>query len=140
MSRFRDRFAGRSLRVAPALTYALVDFVASVADLPPGGLPPSGPLGLVGFDKWIHVTSYAVFAVLVVVAFGPITRRSLSLTAALVSVYGVGIELVQSLFPLRTTSRYDVFANEFGIAVGLALVVGVAWARAKRAHRQSVAD
>jgi hypothetical protein len=63
-----DLRATRRVRAVPAVCYAVVVLVASVVDPPAGGSVSTGPLGLVGFDKWLHGLGYAVLAALLAYA------------------------------------------------------------------------
>lgn len=101
-------------RAVPAVLYAAVVFAASVADPPSGGLPLAGPFGLVGVDKWIHVGTYAALAVLVAYALWTTTSRRLIAAVVVASAYGLGIEVVQSVLPLRAFELLDVLANTLG--------------------------
>jgi VanZ family protein len=114
-------------RTVPAIVYAGIVFAASVVNPPSGGQPAVGPLGLVGADKWVHAIAYAVLTVLLAYALWATTFRLLVVVAVVASVYGLGIELVQSALPFRTFDRLDAAANTLGVLVaGLVLWV-VSW-------------
>lgn len=107
------------LRWGTVIAVAAALFVASVVP-PSGGVPELGPLGLVGFDKWLHTAGYAGLGAALFVALRP-TRRlrdALALAVCLAAVYGVGIELVQALFPARQTDPTDALANTVGAILG----------------------
>lgn len=104
-------------RAVPAIVYAGIVFAASVVNPPSGGVPAVGPLGLVGADKWVHATAYAVLTVFLAYALRATTFRLLVAVAVVASVYGVGIELVQSTLPFRTFDRLDAAANTLGVLV-----------------------
>ncbi|WP_202932649.1 VanZ family protein [Halorussus salinus] len=110
-------------------------FFASVLDPPSSGVPPVGPLGLLGFDKWLHALAYAGLAGALATALapshGPAASRSPAVTAALAGLlavgYGVGIEFVQAPLPERSFSVLDMAANATGAVVavlGWRLLVG----------------
>jgi VanZ family protein len=86
--------------------------VASWAALTPNPMPlPEGPQ----MDKWAHLATYLVLALLVDFSwpkhgFGPPKW-------AVLLVYGVAIELIQSQVPNRMFSLADVAANASGIAL-----------------------
>lgn len=101
-------------RAVPALVCAVVVFGASVVNPPSSGLTPTGPLGLVGVDKWLHVGGYAVLASVVGYALWVRAARPLVLAVVIVSVYGAGLEGVQSLLPLRSFDLLDMLANALG--------------------------
>lgn len=95
-------------------------FVASVVTPPSGGVPTLGPLGLVGFDKWLHTAAYAALGATLFLALVPPRRSRRALVAAVVlaAVYGVGVELVQGPLPARSTDPADALANGLGAALG----------------------
>lgn len=104
-------------RAVPAIVYASIVFAASVVNPLSGGQPTAGPFGLVGADKWVHAIAYAVLTVLLAYALWASTFRLLVVVAVVASVYGVGIELVQSTLPFRTFDRLDAVANTLGVLV-----------------------
>ena len=101
------------------LAFLVVLVLTSIIALTPG---PAAPHSLFGRDKLDHLAAFAALAVLVRAGW---PRRTRLLTGGLLFVYGMGIELVQSV-PLigRTASIADLTANGLGIALGLL----VAWA------------
>lgn len=94
--------------------------VASLVHAPPA-VAATGPLGLVGVDKWIHAGSHAGIAVLF--AFAALARTVPILVAIAVGsvLIGGGVELLQSTIPWRTTEFADVLANGAGTVVALAV-------------------
>lgn len=118
------------VRAVPAVCYAAGVLVASVTDPPASGLAPSGPLGLVGVDKWFHVFGYAGLAVLLAYALWATTGRRLAVAVGLVVAYGAGIEVIQSFVPLRAFSPADTLANAAG--AGLVGLVLWGWQRCVR--------
>jgi len=88
-----------------------------------GALPPTGPLGVLGADTWVHAAEYGLLAGLVAWAAVPRTRAAFVRVALAVAGYGVGVELLQLLVATRSTDPGDALAN----AVGAAVVVA-AWA------------
>ncbi|WP_136717311.1 VanZ family protein [Halorientalis salina] len=107
-------------RVVAVVLYAAVVFAASVAVPPEGGTAMTGPLGVVGADKWFHAVGYAVLVVLVANALGTTTRSRLALAVTLATGYGLGIEVVQSALPWRSFDVLDALANFLG-----ALLAGI---------------
>ncbi|PWE18155.1 hypothetical protein DDZ18_00645 [Marinicauda salina] len=114
-NRNRQSSQRREIRLAFLVVLAIASFIA----LTPG---PSAPDSLFGRDKFDHLAAFAALAVLARAGW---PRRTRLLTGGLLFVYGMGIELVQSI-PLvgRTASIADLAANGLGIAAGLLL----AWA------------
>jgi VanZ family protein len=108
--------------------YAVV--VAGLSLLPSG----SGPLN--GWDtairpsvqKFGHMAVYAVFAILLLVAFPAIRKFSVSglvVVFFVCTAYGALLEAGQLMVPGRTASVFDAAINATGVAVGL--VLGKAW-------------
>ncbi|KAB1192446.1 antibiotic resistance protein VanZ [Haloferax sp. MBLA0076] len=100
------------------LGYALVVLVASVVPTPPGGLTPSGPLGLVGLDKWVHGVGYAVLGFGLALASRAQRGTEIGHVIVVASAYGAGIELVQATLPYRSFSIADAGANVLGAVLG----------------------
>jgi VanZ family protein len=126
-----DLRATRPVRAVPAACYAVVVLVASVVDPPAGGLTPTGPLGLVGIDKWFHVGGYATLAALLSYALWATTGRRHAVAVGLAITYGAGIEVVQSFLPYRAFGVGDLLANAVGAGLaGLAL-----WLASRRRAR-----
>jgi VanZ family protein len=96
-----------------------------------GGLPPLGPLGLVGLDKWLHAVAYAGLAGVLAVALSPGRRfaRAAVLAVVLAVGYGVALEFVQAPLPERYFSVADMAADAVGAVLavlGLRVLVAVA--------------
>lgn len=125
----------RWLRWAVVTVVAGSIFVASVLDPPSSGVPALGPLGLVGFDKWLHTAAYAGLGFVLFVALVPPRHpeRALAVAVVVAAVYGVGIELVQGPLPERSLDAADALANAFGALVG-----GVAGIVARRLVKRVV--
>ncbi|WP_458188101.1 VanZ family protein [Haladaptatus sp. NG-WS-4] len=94
----------------------------SVVTSPAGGVGSTGPLSLVGMDKWYHAIGYGVFGTVLAYALEG-RRRALVLAVVGATGYGVVMELVQLPMALRDASVGDVVAD----AVGTALAVMVWW-------------
>ncbi|WP_299262508.1 VanZ family protein [Halorientalis sp.] len=126
-----ERHTTGLLRTVPAICDAAAVLVASVADPPAGGLAPTGPLGLVGVDKWLHAVGYAVLAALLAYALWATTARQIATAVGITVTYGAGIEVVQAFHPLRAFGAGDLFAN----AVGAAVVGLTLWLETRRRAR-----
>ena len=119
--------ATRRRRTAAFAAVAAIVFVASVVDPGTTGTATAraGPLGLVGFDKWVHGAAYATLALLGASALAarPSTRGrdgwSLVLVVVGVAAFGAGVEVVQSTLPVRSFDVLDVAANATGALVGV---------------------
>ncbi|ELZ94776.1 VanZ like family protein [Haloferax mucosum ATCC BAA-1512] len=120
-----------SRRRLAVVAYAVVILVASVSSTPPGSLSPSGVLGLVGLDKWLHALGYAGFAFGLAFAVRGGDRHEIWVAIAGASVYGIGIEVVQAGLPYRAFSVADMGANVLGAVVG-----GLLWFGVTRAERR----
>jgi VanZ family protein len=112
-------------RWALAAAWAVVILVGSLVEGGGGTLPPSGPLGLAGADKWIHAAEYGLLAGLV--AWASVPRTGADHLRILVAVvgYGVAIELLQAPLATRSGDPADAAANAVGAAVVLAVWVAL---------------
>lgn len=108
------------LRWSAVVVVASGLFVASVLTPPSSGVPELGPLGLVGFDKWLHTVAYASLSGVLFLALATSRRPRRAFVAAVVlaALYGVGIELVQAPLPARAADPTDALANTFGAVLG----------------------
>jgi len=98
-----------------AASYAAVVLVLSL-------LPDTGGPGRL-WDKANHFIAYAVMSFLFIRA-GRAERHSLwtmITVAAGVSLFGAGVELLQSLTPTRKAEWLDALANALGAAFGAAV-------------------
>jgi VanZ family protein len=85
-----------------------------------------------------HFIEYAVFAVLLVLAFGGrrVAVRPFALAAAVAVALGWGIELVQWPLPYRDFQVSDGIVDMAGVAAGLAAFsVAVLWGERRRRAR-----
>ncbi|MFC5972331.1 VanZ family protein [Halomarina salina] len=131
MDRSRRPTTTRRRRYVALVVAAAVVFVASVLD--PGTVGAghqtsgSGPLGVLGLDKWVHATAYATLAVLGAAAFvgaSPDRTRdwwTLALVVLGVAAFGAGVEVVQSALPARSFDLLDMAANATGALLGVGL-------------------
>jgi VanZ family protein len=117
----------RVIRVLPVVAWAAYVLVASVVDPGGTGLPATGPLGLVGVDKWLHAGSYATVAFLLALGVSARTRRQLAVVCVATIAFGAGVELLQAPLAARSADVLDAAAN----AVGAILGVGV-WTATRR--------
>ncbi len=116
-------------RYALTVCWALVILGGSLAEGGGGALPPAGPLGVVGADKWVHAAEYGLLAWLLAWAVRPGTRRAVVRTFVAVVGYGVVVELLQVPLATRSGDPVDAVANAVGVTLGLLLwraVVGLA--------------
>ena len=108
--------------------FALAVVLASMMHAPADPFAELGPLGLFTFDKWIHVGSYALVALLLSYAYLARTVTVLAGIAVLTVALGVGVEFIQGTISWRTMELADVAANSTGALVALG-VWRVAWDR-----------
>lgn len=110
----------RWLRWGAVAVVATGLFVASVLTPPSSGIPELGPLGVVGFDKWLHTIAYAGLGFVLFHALAPPrqSRRALVVAIGLAIAYGVAIEFVQAPIPARSADPTDALANSFGALLG----------------------
>mgnify|MGYP006309128501 CR=1 FL=1 len=107
--------APRPIRRVVAVGCALAILLASVAD-PSEGVPRT--LFGIGFTVYLHLLAYAGLAGY---AIASIDRRTLVVAAALATLYGAAIELVQGTISYRTMSAVDALINAVGAAFGAGL-------------------
>jgi VanZ family protein len=124
----------RSDHLAPAVlaVVAATALVTSLVPVTSGGVPPEGPFGLAGADKWAHAAGYAVFAVAAAATLRRGTARTAFVAAAGAAAFGAGIELLQWPLTTRTASVLDALANAVGASAGTA-----AWFALRRPDRRT---
>ena len=110
--------APRPIRRVVAVGCALAILLASVAE-PSEGVPRT--LFGIGFTVYLHLLAYAGLAVVIGYAIASIDRRTLVVAAALATLYGAAIELVQGTISYRTMSAVDALVNAVGAAFGAGL-------------------
>lgn len=115
------------VRLVPAILWALYVLYASVVDPGSGSIPVTGPLGMVGFDKWLHVGTYATFAFLTAMGLWARTGRQLAIACLAAVAFGTGMELLQYPLAARSADPFDAAANAVGAAVGLGVWTSVWW-------------
>lgn len=140
----RAFLASRWGRYGLVLLVAVIDIVLSVSHGDPSANATlvcgknvicidTGPFGVVGFDKWLHATGYAMLTATLAYAFEDFPRISrhhrLVLAVCLAVVFGVCLELVQWPIPERTMSGLDALANTTG-----ACLLAVVWWRIRPAR------
>ncbi len=102
--------ARRGWRALLGLLWLAVSYLALTPD------PP--PQIDTGWDKANHILAFASLAGAAMLAFSP-ARSKPAVIAALLVVYGILIEVLQSFVPGRTADAADVVADAVGIALGL---------------------
>ena len=125
-------FSERS-RVGLAAAWAVALLVVAVAPGDGGSLAGSGPLGLVGVDRWLHAVGDGTLAGLVSWATAPAGRREYVAVLAVAAGYGCLTELLQAPLATRTADPLDALAN----AVGAGVVV-VLWYAVRRSRRPTL--
>lgn len=110
-----------SARVAK-FAFALAFVLSAAAFLMPQTGPPRE--GIPGFDKLAH---FAVFAVLGALARIAWPNPRLVILFGALAVYGLAIELTQSVVPGRGPEALDWVADAFGAALGLVLAKRLAY-------------
>ena len=83
------------------------------------------------FDKILHFSIYAFFAVLISgtlkMKLNAGIGKIVLFTLISAGVYGILIELVQKAIPYREAEIFDVYFNFFGIIVGMTINKAVIW-------------
>lgn len=124
---FSDVLAVRApTRLTIAVGFALAVLVASMMHAPADPLTDFGPLDMFRVDKWIHFGSYALLAFLG--AYVALTRSAMTLLliATVTTVFGAGVEVLQSTIAWRTMESGDLIANTLGALLAVA-VWWLAW-------------
>ncbi len=84
-------------------------------------LRPADGVSIGSWDKFFHLASYAVFAVL---AYRVLHRpRPYMYLCIVIVVYGGLMEFAQSFIPGRDMSVYDFLANTLGVVLGAIMAV-----------------
>lgn len=107
------------------LVVALVAGAILIASItrPTGLRGAVGPLGVVGFDKWLHGVAYAALAMALTYALAEREAAWAAVAVFLAAMtFGLGVELLQAAIPYREFSALDLVANGVG-----ATIVAVAW-------------
>ena len=115
-----DERGGR--RYGPSIAFALFVLVTSLLPVPEGGGEQLPLLFGVAVDKWVHAAGYGLLTVLLASARRARRLAVVAALAAVVTLYGAGIELLQGLVPTRGMSAGDIVANGVG-----AVFAGLAW-------------
>ena len=123
MSERFDRWAYRNpewFYTAPLAVWVILIAAGSLA--PPSHLPK---VDVANIDKVWHALVYLVFGALLLrgwVREGPIRPGGVALIVTIATVWGLYLEMFQTLTPMRTFDWRDVVANGLGAIVGV-----VAW-------------
>ncbi len=122
------------------LVVAAVICYFSVFTTPDGGITPTGALGLVGTDKWVHAVGYGGLGAALAGrrTHGRVggEREALVFAVAGATGYGVVMEIAQLTVPLRHASVADAVAD----AVGATVAVAVWWTVSRTVARRDEAD
>lgn len=84
-------------------------------------LPDSGGPSY-GWDKAHHFVAYAIMSLLFVRAVGRLSIRTAITAVLAATLFGIGVEFLQSLTSTRHTDAYDALANGLGAATGVGVV------------------
>jgi VanZ family protein len=110
------------VRWSMVLAVAAVIFYASIVTAPAETPVDAAKPGIVELDKWRHFLAYGAFGGSLSYALADSdtsTGRLVLVVATVAVVYGVGIELWQSLIPDRYFSPGDAYANALGALLSL---------------------
>lgn len=103
------------IRRAVAVCCAVVILSGSLLD--PGDGVPRGLLGI-DVSVYAHAVAYAGLAGAIGYAALSVDRRTLLAAAAIATVYGAGIEVLQGLVSYRTMAATDALLNAIAAAGG----------------------
>lgn len=118
------RFLVDCLALKPLWRFALVALILAVSYL---ALTPIPPRELsTGWDKLNHFFAFAVLTLSSWLAF-PSTRGRLGWLCLAMVGYGAAIEVAQLFVPGRESEWGDLFADSLGVAVGVLMVMALAW-------------
>ncbi len=112
-------------RWAPPFVIAMAIFVGSIVAAP-SGMSGADARFLGVIDKVVHFAGYALLGGTLAGAMEetPASRGALTIAlVALLTVYGAGLEVLQSVLPTRSFSVGDIFANALGGVLGVWLVL-----------------
>lgn len=105
-----------------AVLWALL--ILALCGMPKNAVPESN---IIGIDKVVHFGLYAVFALIMIVAFTKqrayrgLQQRAIPVAIVVGIVYGIVIELLQgTVFATRSPEHLDMIANSLGSMFGLA--------------------
>lgn len=127
-----DSAARDRTRTAWGLTgfLAVLAFVASVVPVPLGDRAV-GSIGPVPLDAVAHFLGYAALGASLASVIGarrddsPVPGWPVAIAlVAVVTVYGAGLEAVQTALPWRQGSMVDVAANALGAVLGVGAMLG----------------
>ena len=79
--------------------------------------PPTTPVFDIGLDKFIHLGTYLLLALIPALFFSQ--GKALAGSLVLVATLSIGIEFAQNMVPGRLFSLGDVVANMIGVIFGL---------------------
>jgi hypothetical protein len=110
--------ASRRFRYASAGCLGAVILAASVTK--PGDSVRWTLFG-VNSTVYLHLLAYAGFAGTIGYALGSTERPALFIAIAVSTLYGGGVELLQSAIPYRTMTLWDALINALGATIGATL-------------------
>ena len=116
----------------PAIAYAALIFALSSTTLPPGAEPLPG---LFRLDKLLHIAEYGILGMLVAMAASHLAPnfRWGHLASLLAGIgYAASDEFHQTLVPGRRGDVWDFLADVLGVALGVLIVLWLAWRSAPR--------
>ena len=122
MVRIRLPLVPRWLRWAAVALVALVILTYSIVPPPGSGTFQTGPFGLVGLSKWLHLLAYAGLAATLAYTLHDSPRpdwQVLAIVFVAAASYGAGIELLQSTLAYRASDGGDILVNAGGAAVAV---------------------
>ena len=105
----------------PAIIYTILIFVLS--SFPLDSIPK---VGILNFDKFVHVVEYTIYGILLMLAFSTAESSKIAKNAFVISLlvgiaYGGSDEIHQLFVVGRKSSVYDFAADSFGVVVGIIL-------------------
>jgi len=119
----------------PAIIYTILIFILS--SFPLDTIPK---VDILNFDKFVHFIEYAVYGILLIIAFMNTASSKIAKNAVVISLlvgiaYG-GLDEIHQLFVAgRSTSIFDFIADSFGVCAGVIIFTKFKYYKVKSALR-----
>jgi len=119
----------------PAIIYTIFIFILS--SFPLDSIPK---VDILNFDKFVHFIEYAVYGILLIIAFMNTASYKIAKNAVVISLlvgiaYGGSDEIHQLFVVGRSTSIFDFTADAFGVCAGVIIFTKFKYYKVKSALR-----
>ncbi len=109
------------------LFFGYILLILGLSSIPGYSMPN---LKILSYDKIIHLIEYSILGVLFTYSFFPITGKKIIMILLVSSIFAVFDETLQGFIPGRNSSLYDVYADIFGVMIGILYVRIRVWRNA----------